>query len=123
LINIVHPREKFSLGLINIPQQSKGDKKSMSLKLKWTNSHNLSFLGLVDVSPLSGSNLKQGVIKLSDLRHSENKKINKKDLENEGVELTPGQFVNLEFSSKKEVLNPNQKVSFVLKSKGYYTPF
>jgi len=120
LVGIIHPREKISLGLVNLSQHIEEENGQVSLKFKWTSSHNLSFLGLVDVSPLS-PDIKQESIKLSNLRHSKDKSINKKDLESEGVELTPGQFIDLEFPAKKEDINPNQKISFILKSKGYYT--
>jgi len=123
LISIVHPRERFSSGLVDISKYTKESKGSLSLKLKWTNSHNLSFLGLADVNPLNNSSVKQEVIKLSDLKHSEDKNISKKHLKNGKVELTPGQFIELQFPAKKEIISPNQKISFILKPKGYYTPF
>jgi len=123
LVSIVHPRERFSLGLVDISKYTKERKGPLSLKLKWTNSHNLSFLSLVNVSSLNNSNVKQETIKLSNLKHSEDKSIDKESLKNGKVELTPGQFIELEFPAKKEVINSDQEISFILRSKGYYTPF
>ena len=123
LINIIHPREKSSFGLVDISQYKQKKSESFSLKLKWTNSHNLNFLGAAEVDSLNSLDIKQEIVKLSSLKHSESKEVHKKDLGSKGIELIPGQFINLEFLSKKEHLNPDQKVSFIFKSKGYYTPF
>ncbi len=123
LLSIVHPREKFSSGLVDISQCTKERKSPLSLKLKWTNSHNLSFIGLVNASPLTNPDIKQETIKLSSLSHSEDKNINEKHLKDGRVGLIPGQFINLEFPAKKEIINSDQEISFILKAKGYYTPF
>jgi len=121
LINIIHPREKLSLGLADISQYVKGQ-KSLSLNLEWTNSHNLSFTGLATTSDLSeASHVSQKTIQLSSLSHSEKKNINKNYLKSGKVELTPGQYIELEFPVEKDEVKVNQKTSFVLKSKGYYT--
>ncbi|GAI18234.1 unnamed protein product, partial [marine sediment metagenome] len=97
LVNIIHPRERFSLGLIDISKYIRDKKGPLSLKLEWTNSHNLSLLGLVNASPLTNSDAKQKTIKLSNLKHSEDKSIDKESLKDGRVELTPGQFIELEF--------------------------
>jgi hypothetical protein len=120
LVDIIHPREKISSGLVNLSEYIKEEKDQISLELKWTSSHNLSFFGLVDVNSLD-SNIKQESIKLSNLRHSKDKNINKKDLEKKGVQLVPGEFIDLEFPAKREDIGSNQEISFVLNSKGYYT--
>ena len=92
--------------------------------MNWTNSHNISFIGLANVESLTGSKIKQETIKLSKLKHSENKHINERCLRDGKVELIPGQFIELEFPVKEKRNNlGGQKTSFVLKSKGYYTPF
>lgn len=123
-VEIVHPREKLSLGLVDISQYVKKSQKSLFLRAKWTRPHNVSFVGLTDTEGLSEvSNISQESIKLSCLKHSENKNIDKTYLKKGKVELIPGQYIKLEFPAKKEKAESNQRTSFVLKSKGYYTPF
>ncbi len=122
-VKIIHPREKLSLGLIDISQYLKRGQKSLFLRAKWTRSHNLSFVGLTDVNDISNiSNIREKVVELSNLKHSENKDIKRESLKDGRVELIPGQYIELEFSAIKETLGFNQRTSFVLKSKGYYTP-
>ncbi len=122
LVNIIHPREQFSVGLVNIFPHIKRGQKSLSLTLEWTAPHNLSFIGLADVDSLTSPHIKQEIVKLSNLRHSEDKDINKKHLKDGKVELIPGKYLELEFPAKEEEVKSNQKTSLVLKSKGYYTP-
>jgi len=115
LIEIVHPRERLSLGMVDI--SIKKGQKSLSLKMEWTKPHDISFIGLADVAI---SKIKQDVIDLSSLKHSEDKKITKKDLKSGKVELIPGQYVELEFPASKEKISSDEKASFFLNSKGYY---
>jgi len=123
IVDIIHPREKLSLGLADISQHLKRGQKSLSLTLKWTRPHNLSFVGLADVKDLSKtSDVSQEPIELSQLKHLEDRNINKTYLKKGKVELIPGQYIELEFPLEKENVESNQKTSFVLKSKGYYTP-
>jgi len=123
MINIIHPREQFSLGLVDISEYIEKKQKSVSLKTNWTAAHNLSFVALSDMEDLSAiPDIKEESIKLSNLKHSEQKNINKTYLKKKMVELIPGQYLELEFPAKKEEVKSNQKTSFVLKSKGYYTP-
>ena len=123
LINIIHPREKLSYGAVNISQNIKKGQKSLSLKMEWTRSHNISFIGLAEeVTSTTTPKIKKETISLSSLKHSENKNITKKQLKAKKVELSPGQYVELEFPAKEKNLNSDEKVSFFLSSKGYYTP-
>ncbi len=121
LVHIIHPRERLSSGLVDISQHVKKGQESLSLILEWTNSHKLSFIGLAEAD--SSTTIKQEVLKLSSLKHSEYKNINKESLKDGKVELIPGQYIDLEFPEKKERIQSGYKTSFVLKSKGYYAPF
>ena len=121
LVKIVHPRERFSLGLVDFSKYVEKKDNSVSLKMEWTKFHNLSFVGLAEVKPLDSFQVKQKTIELSKLRHSENKDVDEGYLKDEKVELIPGQFIELEFPAEKENINSNQKTFFILKSKGHYT--
>ncbi|MCX6758947.1 MAG: hypothetical protein NT012_00015 [Candidatus Nealsonbacteria bacterium] len=118
-LNIIHPREKFCFSIINISNYLKKNQNTLTLDLEWTGSHNLSFIGLTEPD----TRLKLEKIKLAYLEHSSNKNIKKEQLEKGEVQLIPGQFINLEFPYKKDNLKSSERVSFILKSKGYYTKF
>ena len=122
LIEIVHPREKLSLGIVDIFKNVKKKQKSLLLKMEWTRPHNISFIGLADASSMTASTIKRDVISLSGLNHSENKNITKEDLKDKKVELSPGQYVKLEFATMEKKINSNEKTSFFLSSEGYYIP-
>ena len=83
----------------------------------------LKFRRLTEIAPLDNIDAKRKTITPSKLTHSEDKKVNLKMLKSTEVEITPGQFVELEFPADKEVKTTNQKTSFLLESKGYYMPF
>jgi len=120
LIKIVHPRERFSLGLVDFSKCIEKEDKSISLKMKWTRFHDLSFVSLAELKPLNSFQVKQETLKVSRLSHSENKEVDERYLKDGKVELIPGQFIKLEFSAEKENINSSQKASFILKSKGHY---
>ena len=90
--------------------------------MEWTRPHNISFIGLADASSMTASTIKRDVISLSGLNHSENKNITKEDLKDKKVELSPGQYVKLEFATMEKKINSNEKTSFFLSSEGYYIP-
>ena len=118
---IIHPRENFSFGLVDISDYLSKKQTSLNLELEWTESHNLSFIGLTEVKPIKNGQSKIEKIRLAELKHSHNRNINKNNLKEGKVELIPGQFISLEFPYKKNTLKSNQRASFVLRSKGYYT--
>ena len=91
--------------------------------MEWTRSHNISFVGLAErITSTTTSKVKKEIVNLSNLKHSEDKSISKKQLKAKKVELSPGQYVELEFPAKEKNLSSNEKTSFFLSSKGYYTP-
>ncbi|RLC36712.1 MAG: hypothetical protein DRH33_06600 [Candidatus Nealsonbacteria bacterium] len=120
-IGIVHPRERFSFNLIDISKYIGKTQQSLRLVLEWTQPHNLSFIGLANSNPKDINQLKIEKLKLSELRHSHNADVNKDTLKNGEIELIPGQFLSLEFPAEKAEIGVNQKISFILETKGYYT--
>ncbi len=59
-------------------------------------------------------------MKPTSLGHSKNKDISLSNLTGGTLELSPGQYIETEFLGKDESLKEGQKVSFVLRTKGYY---
>jgi len=120
---IIHPREKLSFGFENLSEYITDDNKSITIRMRWTASHHLSFVGISEVTQIDSLNIKRQTITPTKISHSENKEVNLKKLKNTEVEITPGQFVELEFPAEKEKNIPNQKTSLLLESKGYYMPY
>ena len=119
-IGICHPRENLSIGLLNISSHLMKDQSQQTITLEWTNTHNLKSIGLAQlVKSKESKEIKIESLKLESLLHSNDAKITEKDFK-KGVELTPGQYLEMVFPYEKSSLNPNQTTSFVLKSKGYY---
>ena len=120
-IGIYHPRENFSTGLIDISSHLIKSQSQQEITLEWTSAHNLKLIGLAQlVTSKERKKIKVESLKLESLLHSNDVKITKKDFK-KGVELIPGQYLELTFPCEKLSLNSNQTTSFVLKSKGYYT--
>jgi len=121
-VGIIHPRENFSTGLIDLsPHFKKDSSSSLELSLEWTNTHKLNFIGLAQLA--SSQEIKATKInnlKPETIKHSRQKEINKNDLEKGKVELIPGQSLELTFPYTKSNLKPKETVSYLLKSKGYY---
>jgi hypothetical protein len=122
-IGICHPRENFSTGLLDISSHLIKSQSQQEVTLEWTNTHNLKLISLAQsATPKEMKGVKIESLKLESLLHSSDAKITKKDFK-KGVELIPGQYLELTFPYEKPSLDSNQTTSFVLKSKGYYKKF
>ena len=120
-IGIHHPRENLSTGLIDISPHIIKNQSQQEITLEWTSAHNLKLVGLAQlVTPKKRKEVKVESLKLESLLHSNDIKITKKNFK-KGIELIPGQYLELTFPCEKLSLDSNQTTSFVLKSKGYYT--
>jgi len=121
-IGIIHPRENFSTGLMNLsPYLRKKKPSSLEIGLEWTNTHKLNFMGLAQLATSEEiKDIKIENLKLETMKHSHKKEVNKEDLEKGKVELIPGQFLELTFPYKKIAPKSTETISYLLKSKGYY---
>ncbi len=118
-IEIIHPREKASVGLLDLSDYLTKSKESLEFRLEWTNTHNLEPVGLAKLATKEEmAGVKTETLKPISVKHFQESKLADKSLEE--VELKPGQYLELAFPGKEKPLEKGETVSFVVKSKGYY---
>ena len=118
-IEIIHPREKASVGLLDLSDYLTKSKGPLEFKLEWTNTHNLELMGLAKLAAKEEmAGVKTDTLKPISIRHFQESKLTDKRLGE--VELKPGQYLELAFPGKETPLEKGETVSFVVKSKGYY---
>lgn len=111
IVEIVHPRERLSLGIVDISEYLKKNTKKICFSLEWTATHNLSFFALAQSSK---KNFEIETLKPISLIHSAEKNLTKE------ITLLPGQFIEISFPFNKEKIPSSHKISFIFKCKGYY---
>ena len=118
-IGVTHPRENSSMGLLDISSYLPKKQSPTEIHLKWTETHDINSISLAQMIKPNDKELKVESLQIESLRHSKNEKIDVKDLK-KGAEIIPGQYLELSFPYKDMILDSDQTVSFVFRSKGFY---
>jgi hypothetical protein len=112
----IHPREEFSQNeLIQIQDTASG---SLHMKLKWTDTHKISYLALGTSNSDDTDNVRASTLTLAQATDSAANPVSSSQFK-EGVVLPPGNFIELHFRDNDEKILDSEIVTLFLKSKGY----
>lgn len=119
-INVMQTREKFYPDIIDLSSYLPKVEDNLKIKLEFTAKHKVAFVGL-DTS--SSTSLKKKSYKLKKAFHSNRGEVTEvlNSSNSQSIELFPEEEIGLKFPLST-LENPDNKLTYVLISKGYYIP-